>query len=243
MLTFTQDSKYKPETVSIVLSFADILAPGDSITGIPIITVSVDSGIDANPSNLLYLGCSVINGTSIEQRFRLGIPGVIYQINFSVGTTQGDILDKECFLAILPDEGGAIPNWLPLWETTQLYPIDMQQDFYQTPAPQLTAGTLIVVIINYGEKDSYTSHSPVFYSGTLLSIVVPYSEFDSYKTSPTFFSGTLVVVVINYSNDYDTYKSQVAVISGTLVVVVISYNNDHDSYQTPTVTFASGTLS
>src|SRR5574340_326544 len=96
MHTFTQASKYVPETVSIVLSFADLLEYGEQISGIPVVTVTTESGLDPNPSNLLYQGCSVSNGNTIEQRFRLGLSGGIDTLNFAVRTTLGSALEEDC---------------------------------------------------------------------------------------------------------------------------------------------------
>lgn len=245
MHTFTQASKYVPETVSIVLSFADLLESGEQISGIPVVVVTTESGIDPNPNNLLYQGCTVSNGNTIEQRFRLGLSGVIYTLNFTIQTTLGNTLEKDCNLAILPSDGTAIPNWLTLLETTQLYPIQLSQDFYKTPAPQFIAGQLIQVILNYSLAEQYQTPSPSFISGILHETVISYNnDYDSYKNpAPSFVSGSLVIVSINYNYDYDSYKTPApSFLSGTLTVVSINYNNAYDSYKTPTPTFVSGTL-
>ena len=114
MLHVVEGSKYEAETVSIILSFAEDLPAGDSILGTPTITVSLLTGTDTNPSNMLYGVVSIHNGTDVEQRFRLGIPGNIYYILYQVVTTNGLRFEKDCYLAIIPVEGNAVPLWLPL---------------------------------------------------------------------------------------------------------------------------------
>ena len=120
-----------PETISILVSFTDLLPLGDSISGLPSVTITVASGVDPSPASLLYMAAIVRSGQTVEQRFRLGVPGVIYRVSFTVATIQGNRLSKECYLAILPDEGEAIPQWLPLWESTQLYPVEVPLESLQ----------------------------------------------------------------------------------------------------------------
>lgn len=229
-----------PETISILVSFTDLLPLGDSITGLPSITITVASGVDPSPAGLLYMASIVRSGQTVEQRFRLGIPGVIYQLNFTVSTIQGNRLSKECYLAILPDEGTAIPEWLPLWESTQLYPVEVPLESL-TGSSALLSGTLVQIIINYGMLESFQANSS-FTSGTLHVVTLPYSySYEAIQGSSSFTSGTLVVVVIPYSYSHEDLKGNAALLSGTLIVVVIPYSYSYEALQ-GSASFTAGTL-
>lgn len=236
MQHFVEGSKYQVETISIVQSFLDMMEAGDSITGTPTISVTVSSGIDPTPSLILYEGVTVTNGNTVEQRFRTGIPGVIYHITFTILTAYGYNLDKSCYLAILPEDGIAIPNFLPLWESTQLYPIYAVEQYKAQLS--LTGGGLIIIVIPYSFLDSYQTSLSLL-SGNLHNIVVPYSLSEQYKASLLLSSGTLVEIVIPYALS-EQYKTSLALISGTLTVVVIPYSL-YDSYQT-SLSLTSGSL-
>ena len=121
MLNLIYNAKRVAETISIQVNFADHLPTGQSISGQPSISVSVYTGQDSNPTNILYQSPQVF-GAVVDQRFRLGVPGVIYEIVYSVLTTGGGTLNKSLYLAILPEIANATPSLLPFWETTDLYP-------------------------------------------------------------------------------------------------------------------------
>lgn len=240
-MPFIQDSKYIPETVSVITDFSEFLSAGDYLTGIPSIEVTVASGIDSNPNNILYQGASLVNNaTKVSQRVRLGQSGVIYYINVVAQTHLGDTLENGCYLAILTIDGFSIPTWLPLWESTQLYPIETREQ-YLPGVPTLLGGTLQTIIINYSEgPDEYTS-SVGFLGGTLYETVIPYNrDYDAYQSSTTLTAGTLVSVLVSYNNDYDSYKDAVALIAGTLTIVVIPYSLEEQ--YTSSVALIAGTL-
>lgn len=230
-----------PETVSLIVSFTDLLLFGDSITGLPSITITVASGVDPSPAGLLYMAAIVRGGQTVEQRFRLGIPGVIYQVNFTVTTTFGNRLSKECYLAILPDEGMALPTWLPLWESTQLYPIEVPLESlsgYTT----LLSGTLIQIVINYSYRPESIQGTTSFTTGTLASPIITYSySYEAIQGNSLLTSGTLVVVVISYNYSHEDLKGNAAFLSGVLTVVVITYSYSFESIQ-GSASLTSGTL-
>lgn len=234
-------SKYVPETVSLIVSFADLLLPGDTISGVPTISVSVSSGIDPSPSQLLCQGPSVTRGNTVEQRIRLGVAGVIYEILFSIRTVGGDVWEKSTLLAVLTGEGTPIPTYLPLTLTTQLYPLDIVESYRGSIA--LTSGTLIRVVIPYTAlPDSYKS-AIAFGAGTLTGpIQLPYTaQPDAYKSSAAFISGTLVSIQKQYTASVDQYKASIAFISGALTVIVVPYSTPADQYKAA-VAYTAGTL-
>lgn len=238
MLNNVQQSKYISDTISIVLSFADLLSPGDTISGVPVITVTVSSGVDSNPSNLLYEGVSVTQGSIVEQRFRLGVPGVIYHILYSVGTVAGDTLEKDTTLAILPEGTDVTPTWLPLWESTQLYPYQLTDSL--TSHITMTSGRLAVVV--YSIPAEYIQSKVVWLGGTLIGAGVTYNiPHEDLKGSLLWIGGTLVESGITYSNDYDSLKGALAWIGGELQNASITYNIPHEDLK-GSITFTGGSL-
>jgi len=238
MLNFIQGSKYQAETVSIVLSFADLMQPGDSIVGTPVVTVTVATGTDGNPSNLLYQGVTVTRGNTVEQRFRLGIPGVIYALLFTIITGAGDTLDKECYLAIIPDTDSAVPNWLPLWETTQLYPL---QNFEPMQGNiTFLGGSLRQTVIPIGPEAIQGAIG--FLGGALIQVGILYHiPHEDIQGSVVFVGGALVQVGISYDSPHEDIQGNAAFIGGALIQVGISYANPHEDIQ-GNITFAGGTL-
>lgn len=236
MLNIVQWSKYRAETVSIIVSFADLLAPGDTITGTPTITVTVFTGLDPTPSDLLYQGVSIPNSSTIEQRFRLGIPGVIYHILFSVDTTLGDSLDKECYLAILPEDANAVPTWLPLFLTSQLYPLEDSGEIANSIQP--ISGRILNMPV-WGDS-MQVSIAALFgtLTGTAVSYINPHEDL-TIDITPLF--GTLSGTAVSYDNPHEDMKHQMAPLYGTLSGTAVSYDSPHEDMQS-SITPISGTL-
>lgn len=237
MLTFTQWSKYQAETVSIVLSFADLISSGDAITGVPVVTITVASGLDGNPSNLLYQGVTVTNGNTIEQRFRLGVIGVIYTLTFTIQTVAGDTFEKECYLAILPDDDSAVPNWLPYWRSTGLYPQQVVESMQGNIT--LTAGRLFQNVVSF--LDSLQGAISLL-GGSLIGNGITYNiPHEDIQGNIALSSGTLVNNGIVYNIPHEDIRGDIAIISGTLVNTGINYNIPHEDLQ-GNITLVSGTL-
>lgn len=239
MQNFIEQSKYQAETISVVTSFAGELVGGDTITGTPNITITVYTGVDSNPSALLYGTPSVSNGQVVDQKIRQGISGVIYQITFTVQTLAGQTFDKECYLAILPDEDSAVPNWLPLWETTQLYPYQSGPDAVTSSLSLTHLGLAYYVI-----PPEYVASTLAITSATLivfgsLTYNIPHEDVQS---SLQVVSGTLVPFgSITYNIPYEGTTSNLAVLSGTLIATGLTYNIPHEDIQS-SLTLISGTL-
>jgi hypothetical protein len=185
----------------------------------------------------LYGVTSVLDGNTVEQRFRLGIPGNIYEITYEVQTLLSETYEKTTCLAILPDNDSAVPLWLPLWEATQLYPL---QDIENLQGSVLfQTGTLQIIIIPYSFSE-YLQGTSSLIGGTLYYVIVPYSYEEDMQGLVQFTAGTLTVVVIPYSYEEDL-KGASAFLSGTLVVVVVPYSYSYEAMQ-GAATFTSGTL-
>lgn len=221
MFNLIQGSKYVAETISLIISFADLMSSGDTISGTPVISVDVATGTDPNPSNILYSTTSVTHGTTVEQRFRLGIPGVIYHIVYSIQTVAGDTFEKETYLAILPDEDNAVPNWLPLWKLTQLYPYVYGPEYLQGRTTA-SSGSLRQTSIPYSE---FIQGRMFPTSGTLNSvstITYSYTELMQGRTYPT--TGTLTFLnTVTYSYT-ESIKGAIFPVTGSLNASGLFYN-------------------
>src|SRR5690348_4246117 len=141
MVLQVRPAKYVPETISYFADFTDQLKNGEVIQGSPTITVYLVDGEDANPSSMLYLGAT-ITGNVVEQRIRQGIAGNIYSIVFSITTDQDHTYENEFYLAILPTEGNAIPNYQPVWLTTFPYPYYWFDSL--DASPEIVYGSLLL---------------------------------------------------------------------------------------------------
>lgn len=236
MFNFVQGSKYRTETISIVVSFADILPAGNAITGIPLVTVTVFSGVDPVPSNLLYGGVSIYNGITIEQRIRLGVDGCIYHITFSILTTGGDTLEKETYLAILPNEDNAIPGFFPIWLTSNLYPYTYQENITNS------IGNITGRILQMPQwtEPVQASIAPLY--GTLIGSSISYANpHEDVQNAISLLYGTLVGSFVLYDIPHEDIKHNIAPLYGTLVGTAVSYNNPHEDMQV-SITPISGTL-
>lgn len=126
-------SKYENETISIVLDFSDLLRSGESISTCTFF-ITVLTGLDSNPNNILYQTYTP-SGTRVDQKFRLGVPGVIYEIVFQVLGTSGSLVEKTTSLAILPQDGLATPGFTFVYVTTYLYPYNVQDSMTASLLP------------------------------------------------------------------------------------------------------------
>ena len=80
--TLTLPVKLVNEIVLLPPGGADFnsrLSSGGTLTGTPIITISVFSGTDPNPTAMLS-GVPSIVGTTVQQLFIGGVDGVIYKV-------------------------------------------------------------------------------------------------------------------------------------------------------------------
>ena len=238
MALYTSDSKTVVETKSYIGDFRDVLVAGETITS-QAVTVTVFSGDDTNPAHLLFQGITVHPGW-IEQRIRLGIPGNIYSINFVIGTSLGNTYDKVTRLAVLPEDGNAIPQFTVLYYTSRLYPYEYVEKFQSAVLPYAAhlllnpywkeyiktnldpiVGTMDIGAIYYNNYPPEIIQSTIIpYGGSLVSVsAIPYSiPAEGIKNNIAAISGTLVkgqVFYVNYASEL--IKSAIAPQGGTLV--------------------------
>lgn len=121
-------SKTVNETISLTADFGDDLASGETITDFSVTNV-VFSGTDSNPSYMLYQVPELKKGYVVDQRFRLGVPGVVYEATFSVTTSAGQLLERVTRLAVLPNIGDAIPVFSPVYLSSRPYPLNVTESY------------------------------------------------------------------------------------------------------------------
>jgi len=217
---YTSDSKTVVETKSYIGDFRDVLAVGETITS-QAVTVTVFSGDDPNPSNLLFQGIDVHVGW-IEQRIRLGIPGNIYSINFVVGTSLGNTYDKVTRLAVLPEDGNAVPQFTVLYYTSRLYPYEYEESIDSNILPYyfhllLNPRWVESIKSNILTRDSTLDIGAIYY------FLYPPEDI---KSNIFPLTGTLASTSnVTYNNPHEDIKNNIAALSGTLDKVVIYYIN------------------
>ncbi|MDE3021596.1 MAG: hypothetical protein KGI54_07020 [Pseudomonadota bacterium] len=237
MSLYTSDSKTVVETKSYLGDFRDVLAAGETITS-QSVTVTVFSGDDLNPSNLLYQGITVHAGW-IEQRIRLGVPGNIYSINFIVGTSLGNTYDKVTRLAVLPEDGNAVPQFTNLYETSTLYPYILSDSFIAN-APIISNGKLFGVV---QAEDGFIA------SITIDTSVLTYQQYyylyplDGITASISIQNGLLISQsYLNYNDGPESISTGIAILNGTIVAATaVTYNIPYDAIQT-SISIQNGTL-
>ncbi len=82
--------------------FISVLAAGETIST-QVVTASVYSGVDPNPSALISGAAAVQNTTQVWQLFTQGVVGVIYELLCRITTSLGQTLELAAFMAVIPD--------------------------------------------------------------------------------------------------------------------------------------------
>lgn len=219
-------SKFVNETISIVLDFYDQLQTGETISSVTI-TVTLFTGTDSDPSNILFQLPS-ITGTVVDQKFRLGVPGTIYEVVYLVTGSLGTKGAKSTNLAILPQDGTAIPSYTWIFETSLLYPYELFDSFIGGHI--ITSGRFFNALYAIPPEGISTSHNIL--SGTLVGSGVSYAiPPEAIQAEHLIVSGVLVVVTnpVNYAIPEEAITSNHAIISGTLVGQGIMYTIPFES--------------
>ena len=227
MENFVTRSKYVSETISIIVDFADVLPVGQTIQGTPTVSIALDTGDDPTPANILYLGISVTNGTIVEQRFRLGIPGVIYEITWQIISTSNEVFEKTTYLAILPNIGSVAPNHQYLFLTSELYPLQVQDAF--SVSYQVLNGIWYIGQTWQTEKFqvSFSALNGLFTPGQVFYTSTP----DQFKVLFAVNNGTFMVGQLFYSSTPDQFKVDFAPLNGTLVEGQVFYTSPAEKFQ------------
>ncbi len=201
----------------------------------------MDWGTDPTPSDILYEGVSISNGLVVEQRIRLGIPGNIYRITTSTTASDGNTYEVSTCLAILPNDGNATPTWLPLWESSQLYPYEAGPDSIQGLS-LLQSGRFVQSAYFIPHEDINGAYLPV--SGTFRAAGIYYDIVaEGVQGTTILFSGSLIPSnVVTYNIPYEGIQGTTVLVSGTFTGNGIGYRIPSDNIQGYSI-LVSGTLS
>jgi hypothetical protein len=224
---FVTRSKYVSETISIIVDFADVLPAGQAIQGTPTVSIALDTGDDPTPASILYLGVSITNGTIVEQRFRLGVPGVIYEITWQIASTSNEVFEKTTYLAILPNIGSVAPNHQYLFLTSELYPLQTQDAIVSILQPQ---NGLFAIGQTWNTEILQVSFSPQ--NGTLIPAQLFYVEPpEGIQISLLLQNGTFVVGQLFYTTQPEQIKISFAPLDGTLTPGQVFYTSPAETFQ------------
>ncbi|OOH80812.1 hypothetical protein [Leptospirillum ferriphilum] len=98
-----QSPQYTSESLVRGVDFSPQLAQtGDTLTGVPTVSVSVLSGTDTNPSAILT-GTPAVSSNAMQalQRIKGGVAGTTYLVSFVCGTTQGNIMEGQIMFSVV----------------------------------------------------------------------------------------------------------------------------------------------
>ena len=82
--------KFVTEIKPLSFDFSQVLATGETLSTASCSVLVID-GVDANPSNLLSSGASIV-GSKVYQQVQNGVAGVTYRLVVTVTTSAGSTL-------------------------------------------------------------------------------------------------------------------------------------------------------
>jgi hypothetical protein len=82
--------KFVTEIKPLSFDFSQVLATGETLSTASCSVLVID-GVDANPSNLLSSGASIV-GNKVYQQVQNGVAGVTYRLVVTVTTSAGSTL-------------------------------------------------------------------------------------------------------------------------------------------------------
>lgn len=221
-----RESKYRQEIVTFVWDFSEQLLVGDTVQSVAT-EVLVSSGNDPNPSDLIA-SAPTISGSVVSQTIRRGIPGTIYTITITGTTVGGKVIEDLCYLAILPFLGDIT---IPIWETTQLYPIDILDSLQGRTV--FTSGRMD----GYGVTESIQGYH-ILRDSTLTKQVktynIPHEDIQGYTILVSGHMVTTTSTVV-YHNPHEDIQGAFLPISGHLTIQGIVYRILHEDIQGYTI--------
>lgn len=235
---FTQlvlPSKRRVDVITVEADFFQLVAPSDFIVDAAV-TVSVFSGEDSNPSHMLDGGV-LISGTIVGQRIKLGVPGVVYQLLFTITTDQGFVYTIEGRQAVLRNALPPGTLYTEHYFTTPVYPIE---DIEAMASSAMAIGGFTWVPPVEG-IDSISS----LVSGQLRQVLKSYTDWppEGVDSLSTLVSGELKRVLIIYSDwPPEGINSTASAQSGTLRNLYIQYTTWPAEGIDSTASVISGTL-
>jgi len=219
-------SKYVNETIPITFDFLDSLKLGETVQAATII-ITVFSGSDPDPSSLLYQAVK-ITGTVVSQDIRLGIAGTIYEIVFEVAGTLGTTSSRSTSLAILLQDGTAIPSYTVIYETSALYPLQSSEAFSHT----LQVNSISLNNVLYHATGDQFQHSLAWLSMALTGGTVTYNNPpEDLQHSLLWVSASLYGSLVTYNAPSENFKHQIAWLSMSLYGTLLTYANPTENMQ------------
>lgn len=94
--------KASGDTRREVFDFISKLSSGETISGVPVVTCTVWSGVDASPSSVVS-GYATASGAKVTQTLTGGVAGVIYKLVCTAVTSLGQTLTLTGYLAVIGD--------------------------------------------------------------------------------------------------------------------------------------------
>lgn len=233
MYNLVSISKYKDETISIIQDFSDVLKSGE-VVSTATFYITVLTGVDTNPTNILYQ-TYIPTGTRVDQKFRLGVPGVIYEVVFQVLGTLGSVVEKTTSLAILPTAGNAIPQFTFIYLTSYIYPYIFSEGIIPALLPRKAyeIGNIIEGISHsmspsmgslFGSSTTYNippegiANVMLPYSGSIYGSSISYAgvvEQITNSCAPTL--GSIYGSSISYSIPTESISNGMLPASGTII--------------------------
>ncbi len=235
---YVSESKRQIENISYFGDFRSDLVSGETITS-QTVTISVLSGIDPSPSSMLIGGIAIHNGNILEQHIGQGVPGVIYDIVFSIVTSLGNDYNRTTRLAVLPNVTGATPVFNLRYYTSDLYPYEYLESVQSDIYPYY-----FHLLLNPRWTESIKNAiSPVV--GSMPIGAIYYKNYQPEKIQPAIAPYRAVLVAnsaVPYNNPHEDIKNNIAAISVTLTKGQVFYVNYQPENIKPAIAPQGGTL-
>lgn len=102
MKTFILPGKLTSENLTVNVPFSDMIGNGEIVIAV-VVTITVYSGIDPTPANVL-LGVPTIDATNTIAIFTLtgGVSGVTYIVAVQATGSSSNVAVKEGYLTVIP---------------------------------------------------------------------------------------------------------------------------------------------
>lgn len=96
-------AKYDSEEVVITMDFSPSLVAGETLTGTPTVTVTVNSGTDPLPNDVLNGSPSILGANQVQVPVKGGVKNCSYLIKATCNTNNADkVLEIAAILPINP---------------------------------------------------------------------------------------------------------------------------------------------
>ena len=200
------------------VDFSQWLLSGEEVIEATI-TVSMYTGDDPAPEEILYLDPEILNNV-VLQRIRAGIPGNIYTVTMKVVTDLGNEFTAETLQAVLPDGVPASDIYIPLYLTTRPYPVN---DIEGIEAGLGYLSSFILTVALDG-----VDHGVTLSTGSLRNILQQYGNWppEAIDHAVSLQAGSMKDILIQYGNyPAEAIDHSCTVQASSLRNLLISYNN------------------